>query len=389
MQISELAKSITKSKIRVMYDLARKKGNVLSFTVGEPDFMTPKPIIDKANEYLSKGYTKYTPNPGIIELREAIAEKFSPALGRQIDPETDIIVTVGATEAILVAMQTVMNPGDNIILADPYFTSYINQIKICHCQANLVKVTEENDFSLKAEDIEAAVNDRTRMILLNSPCNPTGAEIPREELEKIAEVAKKYDLVVISDEVYNTIRYTDEPYVSIASLPGMSERTIVINAFSKAYAMPGWRLGYAIGPKELISMMPKTHDVTVACVNAPFQYAGAFALKNCDNEVREMREKFRRRRDLVVSGIDAIPGLKCFHPKGAFYLWINIKELGMTSEEFCFGLLDDQNMAVVPGSGFGEGGEGYVRMTYASDEETLSEGIGRMAAYVEKISKSK
>ena len=312
MQISELAKSITKSKIRVMYDLARKKGNVLSFTVGEPDFMTPKPIIDKANEYLSKGYTKYTPNPGIIELREAIAEKFSPALGRKIDPETEIIVTIGATEAILVAMQTVMNPGDNIILADPYFTSYINQIKICHCEANLVKVTEENDFVMKAEDIEAAINDRTRMLLINSPCNPTGAEFPEEELRKIAEIAVKHDLVVISDEVYNTIRYTDEPYVSIATMPGMAERTIVINAFSKAYAMPGWRLGYAIGPSELISMMPKTHDVTVACVNAPFQYAGAWALKNCDAEVAEMREKFRKRKELIVSGINAIPGLSCF-----------------------------------------------------------------------------
>ena len=387
MQISELAKSITKSKIRVMYDLARKKGNVLSFTVGEPDFMTPKPIIDKANEYLSKGYTKYTPNPGIIELREAIAEKFSPMLKRAINPENEIIVTVGATEAILVAMQTVMNPGDNIILADPYFTSYINQIKICHCEANLVRAKEENDFCMTAEDIEAAINNRTRMLLINTPCNPTGAEIPEEELEKIAKIAVKHDLVVISDEVYNTIRYTDKPFVSIATMPGMAERTIVINAFSKAYAMPGWRLGYAIGPAELISMMPKTHDVTVACVNAPFQYAGAYALKYCDDQVIEMREKFRRRKDLIVSGINAIPGLSCFEPKGAFYLWINIKKLGITSEEFCFGLLEDQSMAVVPGSGFGEGGEGYVRMTYAADEAAISEGIKRMAAYVAKIYK--
>ena len=225
------------------------------------------------------------------------------------------------------------------------------------------------------------------MLLINTPCNPTGAEIPEEELEKIAKIAVKYDLVVISDEVYNTIRYTDKPFVSIATMPGMAERTIVINAFSKAYAMPGWRLGYAIGPAELISMMPKTHDVTVACVNAPFQYAGAYALKNCDDQVIEMREKFRRRKDLIVSGINAIPGLSCFEPKGAFYLWINIKKLGITSEEFCFGLLEDQSMAVVPGSGFGEGGEGYVRMTYAADEAAISEGIKRMAAYVAKIYK--
>ena len=385
MQISELAKSITKSKIRVMYDLARKKEHVLSFTVGEPDFMTPKPIIDKANEYLSKGYTKYTPNPGIMELREAIAEKFSPALKRKIDPETEIIVTVGATEAILVAMQTVMNPGDNIILADPYFTSYTNQIKICHCNANLVPAKEENDFCMRAEDIEAAVNERTKMLLLNSPCNPTGAEYCVEELEQIAKIAVKHDLVVISDEVYNTIRYTDEPYVSIATMPGMAERTIVVNAFSKAYAMPGWRLGYAIGPAELISMMPKTHDVTVACVNAPHQYAGAWALRNCDEEVARMREIFRKRKDLIVAGVNGIPGLKCFEPKGAFYLWINIKEFGATSEEFCFDLLEDQNMAIVPGSGFGAYGEGYVRMTYAADEAAIQEGIRRLEAYVKKL----
>ncbi len=385
MQISELAQSITKSKIRVMYDLAGKKENVLSFTVGEPDFMTPKPIIDKANEYLSKGYTKYTPNPGILELREAIAEKFGPELKRRIDPETEIIVTVGATEAILVAMQTVMNPGDNIILADPYFTSYINQIKICHCSANLVPAREENAFCMTAEDIEAAVNGRTRMLLLNSPCNPTGAEYSAEELEQIARIAVKYDLVVISDEVYNTIRFGDEPYVSIAAMPGMAERTIVVNAFSKSYAMPGWRLGYAIGPAELITMMPKTHDVTVACVNAPHQYAGAWALRNCDGEVAGMREIFRKRRDLIVEGVNAIPGLKCFKPKGAFYLWINIKEFGASSEEFCFDLLEEQNMAIVPGSGFGAYGEGYVRMTYAADEETIREGIRRLSVFVNNL----
>lgn len=383
MQLSELAKSIHKSKIRVMYDRARLMGadDVLSFTVGEPDFATPKDIIDQANAYLSMGLTKYTPNSGIQELRDAIAEKFSPAI-RPIDPQTEVMVTMGATEAILVAMQVVLNPGDEIIAIAPMFASYINQFKIVGCVPKVVVATEENGFIPTAEQIEAAIGPRTKMLLLNSPCNPTGAEIPASELRKIAEVAVRHDLVVISDEVYKTIRYGDAPYVSIASMPGMAERTVVTDAFSKAYAMAGWRLGFAIGPEWLIGKMPSTHDVTVACVNAPFQYAGAYALRNCDDEVIEMREKFRRRKDVIVSGIRSIPGMRCLDPAGTFYLWVNIQELQVTSDEFCFGLLDQEHVAVVPGNGFGEAGEGYVRITYASNEDMLRQGIERIGRYV-------
>lgn len=384
MQISELAKSIDKSKIRVMYDRARAMDDVLSFTVGEPDFMTPRDIIDTANAYLSKGYTKYTPNSGIAELREAIAEKFSPQL-RPIDPASEVMVTMGATEAILVAMQVVLNPGDEIIAVAPLFASYLNQFRIVRCVPKIVNAKEENGFIPKAEQIEAAVGPKTKMLLLNSPCNPTGAEIPPEELGRIAQVAIRHDLVVLSDEVYKTIRYSDRPYVSIASLPGMAERTVVVDAFSKTYAMPGWRLGYAIGPEWLIRMMPKTHDVTVACVNAAFQYAGAWALRNCDAEVLEMREKFRRRKDLIVSGIRSTPGMSCLEPAGAFYLWVNIKKFGMKSEAFCFDLLDRGHVALVPGNGFGETGEGYVRITYAANEDMLTEGLARIGRYVRSL----
>lgn len=386
MQLSELAKSINKSKIRVMYDRARLLGadDILSFTVGEPDFATPKDIIDVANDYLSRGYTKYTPNPGIPELQDAIAEKFSPQI-RPINPRTEVMVTMGATEAILVAMQVVMNPGDEIIAIAPMFASYLNQFKIVRCVPKIVNTTEETGFIPTAEQIEAAITPRTKMILLNSPCNPTGAEIPPEQLKKIAEIAIRHDLVVISDEVYKTIRYSDTPYVSIASLPGMAERTVVVDAFSKTYAMAGWRLGYAIGPEWLISKMPTTHDVTVACVNAPFQYAGAYALRNCDAEALEMREKFRKRKDLIVSGIRSIPGMRCLDPAGTFYLWVNIKDLGKSSEEFCFDLLDKAHVAIVPGTGFGEAGEGYVRITYAANEDMLSRGLERIDKYVRAL----
>ena len=382
MELSNLAKSINKSKIRVMYDRARLMGadDILSFTVGEPDFATPKDIIDKANEYLSMGYTKYTPNSGIQELRDAVAEKFSPQI-RPINPQTEVMITMGATEAILVAMQIVLNPGDEIIAIAPMFASYLNQFKIVGCVPRIVNATEEQGFIPTAEQIEAAIGPKTKMLLLNSPCNPTGAEIPESELRKIAEVAIRHDLVVISDEVYKTIRYLDKPYVSIASLPGMAERTIVVDAFSKTYAMAGWRLGYAIGPEWLIGKMPSTHDVTVACVNAPFQYAGAYALRNCDAEALEMREKFRKRKDLIVSGIRSIPGMTCPDPAGTFYLWVNIKQLGKSSDEFCFDLLEKEHVAVVPGTGFGEAGEGFIRITYAANEDMLSRGLERISRY--------
>lgn len=386
MELSKLAQSINKSKIRVMYDRARLMGvdDILSFTVGEPDFATPKDIIDKANEYLSMGYTKYTPNSGIQELRDAIAEKFSPQI-RPINPQTEVMVTMGATEAILVAMQIVLNPGDEIIAIAPMFASYLNQFKIVGCVPKIVNTTEEQGFIPTAEQIEAAIGPKTKMLLLNSPCNPTGAEIPESELRRIADVAIRHDLIVITDEVYKTIRYSDKPYVSIASMPGMAERTIVVDAFSKAYAMAGWRLGYAIGPEWLISKMPSTHDVTVACVNAPFQYAGAYALRNCDAEALEMREMFRKRKDLIVSGIRSIPGMTCLDPAGTFYLWVNIKQLGKSSDEFCFDLLEKEHVAVVPGTGFGEAGEGYIRITYAANEDMLSRGLERISRYVASI----
>lgn len=386
MELSKLAQSINKSKIRVMYDRARLMGvdDILSFTVGEPDFATPKDIIDKANEYLSMGYTKYTPNSGIQELRDAIAEKFSPQI-RPINPQTEVMVTMGATEAILVAMQIVLNPGDEIIAIAPMFASYLNQFKIVGCVPKIVNTTEEQGFIPTAEQIEAAIGPKTKMLLLNSPCNPTGAEIPESELRRIADVAIRHDLIVITDEVYKTIRYSDKPYVSIASMPGMAERTIVVDAFSKTYAMAGWRLGYAIGPEWLISKMPSTHDVTVACVNAPFQYAGAYALRNCDAEALEMREMFRKRKDLIVSGIRSIPGMTCLDPAGTFYLWVNIKQLGKSSDEFCFDLLEKEHVAVVPGTGFGEAGEGYIRITYAANEDMLSRGLERISRYVASI----
>ncbi len=369
-----------------MYDRAREinANDMLSFTVGEPDFSTPAPIANEACRCIQAGMSKYTPNSGIDEFKEAIAEKFSKTI-HPINPKTEVLVTVGAAEAIFTAMMTILNPGDEIIIPSPAWTNYDGQVKIVRAVQKSVITTEETNFMPTAELIEEQIGPRTKMLLLNSPNNPTGMEISTDELKRVAEVAVKHDLIVISDEVYKTIRYSDEPFVSIASLPGMAERTIVVDALSKAYASPGWRVGYAIGPEWLMKNMPKTHDCTVTGVCAPFQYAGAYALRYCDREAREMRDKFLERRNFLVSKIKEIEGLKCFEPAGAFYLWIGIKDLGIPSEDFCFGLLEKEHMAIVPGSGFGPAGEGYVRFTYATDIETLGKGVERLKRYVQSI----
>lgn len=293
-----------------------------------------------------------------------------------------MIITMGATEALLVAMQTIMDPGDEILICGPYFSSYINQVLICHCKSVIVPTSEENHWIPKAEEIEKRITPKTKMLLLNSPCNPTGAVMDEETLRQIARICIEHDIVVISDEVYKEIRYDGKEYFSIASVKGMEERTIIVNSFSKTYAMPGWRLGYAVGPEWIISMMPKTHDVTCACVCAPFQYAGAYALRNCDEEVSQMVEKFRARRDLVYQGINSMEGLSAVEPQGAFYLFFNIKELGLTSEDFAYQLLDKEGVVLVPGTGFGDAGQGYIRFTYAANEEELKRGLERIEHFV-------
>lgn len=385
-EISELSKSIVKSKIRVMYDRAREinAADILNFTVGEPDFTTPGRIAAVACECIQSGMSKYTPNSGIDEFKEAIAEKFSKTL-HPINSRTEVLITIGASEAIFTAMMTVLNPGDEIIIPSPAWTNYDGQVKIVRGIHKPVITSEENNFIPTAEQIASQIGPKTKMLLLNSPNNPTGKEIPTDELKKIAEVAINHDLIVISDEVYKTIRYSESPYVSIASLPGMAERTIVVDSLSKAFASPGWRVGYAIGPEWLMKNMPKTHDCTVTGVCAPFQYAGAYALRNCDREAREMRDKFLERRNFLISKIREIRGLKYFEPDGAFYLWISIKDLKIPSEDFCFGLLAKEHMAIVPGSGFGAAGEGYIRFTYATGIDKLAEGCERLKRYVNSI----
>lgn len=385
MEVSDLAKKIQKAKIRVMYDLARQMDNVISLTVGEPDFQTPKSIIEVSNKYFDLGYTKYTPNPGIDELRCAVAEHYEKILQRPLDPFKNTMITVGAQEILVVAMQIIMNPGDEVLVCTPHYPSYINQAYISHCKPVLVPTREERNWIPQVEDIESRITEKTKMLVLTSPCNPTGAEIDEDSLRKIAELCVKHQIVVLSDEVYNEIRYSDTPYVSIGSMPGMENLCLIANSFSKTYAMPGWRMGYAVGPEWIITEMPKCHDSMVSGVCAPFQYAGEYALKYCDDEVARMREIYRRRRDIVYEGINKIDKLSAVKPMGAFYLFFNIKKTGLTSEEFAYKLLEEEKVAIVPGTGFGDAGEGYMRLTYAADEDALKEALVRIERFVSRL----
>lgn len=385
MDVSEVSKKIQKAKIRVMYDLARQMDDVISLTVGEPDFQTPKSIIDVSNKYFDMGYTKYTPNPGIDELRTAIAEHYENIIHRPIDPFKNTIVTVGAQEVLFVAMQIITNPGDEILICTPHYPSYINQAHFAHCTPVLVPTREEDNWVPRAEEIESRITDKTKMLILTSPCNPTGAEIDEETLRRVAELCVKHQIVVISDEVYNEIRYSDKPFVSIGSMPGMEDLCLIANSFSKTYAMPGWRMGYAVGPEWLISEMPKCHDTMVSCVCRPFQLAGVHALKNCKDEVASMREIYRRRRDIVYEGINRIDKLSAVKPMGAFYLFFNIKETGLSSDEFAFKLLEEEKVALVPGTGFGDAGEGYMRLTYAAEEGDLKTALERIEHFVSRL----
>ena len=382
--ISNVAQSITRSAIRRMYDMAFEYKDTISFTVGEPDFVTPQNIIDVACEHLKLGETHYTPNSGINPLKEAIARKFSKEI-HPIDPVTEVVVTCGASEALLLVMQAVLNPGDEVLLCNPYWTSYMGQIKIVNAVPKFIHVKEEDGFVLDCDELERNITSKSKLLILNSPSNPTGSVVELEALKRIAQIAIKHNLIVISDEVYKKIIYDDIQYVSIASLPGMAERTIVVDSFSKSYAMTGWRLGFAFGPKEIIREMVKIHEASVSCISSPYQYAGVEALENSDHCIAEIVEKFRVRRELITKGINRIKGLSCKPPKGAFYLFVNIKELGIPSEQFAVELLKKTGVVLVPGAGFGVSGEGYIRMSFATNEQNITEGLNRIDSFVNSL----
>lgn len=382
MEPSKLAQNSGGSAIREMFNEALKMKETISFTVGEPDFITPQPIIEEACANWKKGLTHYTPNAGLIELRKAVAvfeTKLAP------DPETEVMISCGATEAIQLALFATVNPGDEVLIITPAWPNYFGQIAMCGATLKAVPTQEENDFVPDIEKLRNAISPKTKMIILNSPCNPTGAVIGKAAMDKIAEILLENQIYIISDEVYSRLLYDGLEHVSITNYPELKKRIIYINSFSKTFAMCGWRLGYAIASSEIIRNMTKLHENGASCLPAPSQLAAARGLEICLSDIERMRTIFEKRRNIICSLIDEIPGMSCRVPKGAFYVFANIIETGLKSKEFCVSLLKSTGVVTVPGSGFGDAGEGFIRFTYATSEENIREGLRRVKGFMENI----
>ncbi len=384
MELSKLAKGLKGSAIREMYNQAMTMDDTISFTVGEPDFVTPKPIIDEACARWESGMTHYTPNRGLPELLQAIAAFHADDLSP--DPDSQVMVSCGATEALQMALFTLVDPGDEVILVTPAWPNYFGQIGMVGARLVCVPAREENRFVPDPDDIKAAITPKTKAIILNSPSNPTGAVIDRDTCKALADLLRGQDIYIISDEIYSRLVY-DTPYTSITSFEGMKEKTVYISGFSKMLAMTGWRLGYAIAAPEIIRNMTKLHENGASCLPAPSQLGAACGLKHCVPEIETMRLSYLRRRDLICSLIHDIPGMSVQNPGGAFYAFVNVKPLaeatGMNSRALCMDLLKKTGVVTVPGSGFGEAGEGFIRITYATAEEKIREGMSRIKGYVE------
>ena len=381
--ISEKCKNIKPSGIRKFFDVVNDMPDAISLGVGEPDFDTPWFIRDEGIYSLEKGRTFYTSNAGLKELREEIANYLERRCGLRYDPMKQVLVTVGGSEGIDIALRAMLNPGDEVLIPEPCYVSYLPCAQLADGVAVPLRLLEEHEFRLTAEQLEAAITPRTKILVMPFPNNPTGAIMSRKDLEPVAEVVKAHDLFVISDEIYSELTY-DEPHVSIASLPGMQERTLVINGFSKAYAMTGWRLGYAAGPEDLISEMTKIHQFAIMCAPTTSQYAAVQAMRSGDEEVAKMRESYNQRRRFVVHTLREM-GMDCFEPLGAFYVFPSIKRYGMSSEEFASRLLQEEKVAVVPGTAFGDSGEGFIRISYAYSLKNLKEALGRVQNFVERL----
>ena len=381
--LSKTIKTIEPSGIRKFFDIVSEMKDAISLGVGEPDFDTPWHIRDEGIYSLEKGRTFYTSNSGLKELKVEITNYLKRKCNIEYKYDKEVLVTVGGSEAIDIAMRAMLDPGDEVLIPQPSYVSYVPCAVLANGKPVIIELKAENEFRLTAEQLEAAITPKSKLLVLPFPNNPTGAVMERKDLEAVAEVVKKHDLFVLSDEIYSELTYLDE-HVSIASLPGMKERTILINGFSKAYAMTGWRLGYACGPEAIISQMTKIHQFAIMCAPTTSQYAAVEALKNGDEDVVMMREEYNQRRRYLLHRFKEM-GLECFEPFGAFYMFPSIKEFGMTSDEFANELLKSQKVAVVPGTAFGECGEGFLRISYAYSVEDLKEALGRIEVFINEL----
>lgn len=381
--LSKKIVGIQPSGIRKFFDIVSEMKDAISLGVGEPDFDTPWHIREEGIYSLEKGRTFYSSNAGLKELRTEIASYLERRYQLKYEPVHEIIVTIGGSEAIDIALRAMLDPGDEVLIPQPSYVSYLPCVTLADGVPVVIRLKEENEFRLTKQELLAAITEKTKILILPFPNNPTGSIMSREDLEEIAEVIREKDLYVISDEIYSELTYGGRNHVSIASLPGMKERTIMINGFSKSYAMTGWRLGYACGPRRMIEQMVKIHQFAIMCAPTTSQYAAVEALRNGDEDVAKMREAYDQRRRYLVDRLNEI-GMPCFEPLGAFYVFPCIKSFGMTSDEFANRLLQEEKVAIVPGTAFGECGEGFMRISYAYSIENLKVALDRIEAFVKR-----
>lgn len=382
--VNRTARQIKPSGIRKFFDIANEMDDVISLSVGEPDFHTPWHIREAGIESLEKGRTSYTPNRGFLQLRAEISNFVERHYHVKYDPQTEVLVTVGGSEAIDLCVRTLIEPGDEVLIPEPSFVCYVPITEMAGGVPVIIETKPENKFRLTEEELEEKITDKTKLLIMPYPNNPTGAVMRRSDLEAVARVVERHNLLVLSDEIYASLTYGGEPHTAFSALPGMQERTILVNGFSKSHSMTGWRMGYACGPEAIISLMTKLHQFAIMSAPTMSQYAAIEAMKNGDDDMEYMRTQYDMRRRLIVDGLNRM-GLKCFEPEGAFYVFPSVKSTGLTSMEFCERLIRTHRVAVVPGDAFGACGEGFVRISYCYSTKHIIEALERMEAFLQEL----
>ena len=380
--ISNIANSIEPSLIRSLFNKAKTMEDIIDFTLGDPDVQTHHAIKNAACDAIQKGRTRYSQNAGLLELRETISDYYVRTEGYYYNPKTEVLVSVGAMEGLYLAFLAILNEGDEVIIPAPYYVNYVQMVQMCHAVPVIVDKPADEPLSFNVKDIEKAITEKTKVIIINTPSNPSGKLIPDHKIRAIADLAKKYDLTVISDEVYKKLIYGDKVFKSIVGIEGMRERTVLVNSLSKEFCMTGYRLGYVLAPEELIAAMTKLQENVAACAPLPSQYAGIEALSGKEDYSKNMVEVFTERRDILFEGLKNIPLIKCLLPEATFYMMVDISQTGMKSIEFAHTLLEKAHVAVVPAIAYGKSCDNYIRIAFTIDKEFIQEGIRRIASFI-------
>lgn len=384
-KVSKVARSIQPSLTRQLFNMAKQYDDVIDFTLGDPDVQPHQAIKDAGCAAIQQGKTRYSQNAGLLDLRRTISEYYMRTESLYYNPESEVMVTVGAMEGLYLALLSVLDPGDEVIIPAPYYVNYVQMVNLCHATPVVIDNPASGDLTFDIDDVKRAVTPRTKAIVINTPSNPSGRIIPQRKLEQLADIAKDNDLVVLSDEVYKCLIYTEEPFRSIVNFAGMRERTILVNSLSKEFCMTGWRIGYVLAPEQVVAAMTKLQENIVACAPLPSQYAAIEALSGHENYSAHMVDIFTSRRNLLVDGIDAAKLLRCTPPEATFYLMVDISATGMKSQQFAFDLLEKAHVAVVPGITYGQSCDDYVRIAFTLDEDKIREGVRRIRKYTESL----